>query len=132
MKLCFFIRSGSKCVYIEMGPNVDKMIASKELSVFIHLPRLAAAPSIAKPLSAKKSTTADRYKETGTKRNTADENSSKQANVKKPKVIDLAESDSDDELSVTETALAPSAVKHATADILWDEDTSEDEFEFAG
>ncbi len=120
-----------------MGPNVAKMIASKELSVFIHLPKLAAPPSIAKSLTAsttkKKtnsaSTTAGRHSETGTKRK-LDENSSKQANVKKPKVIDLADSDSDDVLSVTETVLPPLSAAKRTTDILWDEDVSEEEFEF--
>lgn len=119
-----------------MGPNVAKMIASKELSVFIHLPKLGAPPSIAKSLTAsttkkKRSapTTAGRYSETGTKRK-LDENSSKQANVKKPKVIDLADSDSDNALSVTETVLPPLSAAKRTADILWDEDVSEEEFEF--
>jgi sulfite reductase alpha subunit-like flavoprotein len=124
-------------VYIDMSANVAKMIASKELSVFIHLPKLGAPPSVAKSLTAsankkKNPVAVGRNKETGMKRK-LDENSSKQANKKKPKVIDLADSDSDDVLSVTETVLVPpcAAAAKPTIDILWDEDVSEEEYEFS-
>ena len=133
-------------VYIETGPHVAKMVASKELNITIHLPKLEAAPSAAKPLKktvtkprkvAAKSTT----KPTNAKRKKSptNENSSKRANAKakKPKkstkeVIDLADDDSDTsgELSIMEPAAQQSSQSAAAKkhDILWDD--SEDEYEF--
>lgn len=135
------------CVYIEMGPNVPKMVASKELRVPLHLPKLEASPSAAKPLvvAKKKPTPISKLRkkvtvasDTEAKRPAAKrklrENSSRNANgvSKKPHLIDLADSDSSDELSVTETAVVPRAVAKQTDDPLWDgSDSDEDEeYEF--
>lgn len=125
-----------------MGPKVSEMVASKELKVSVHLPKVEGLPSAAKPLVVvKKNTTKLRknvpvasgalFKKLTPKRK-LDENTSSNANVvvsnKKPHLIDLADSDSSDELSVTERAVLPrAAAKQNDADALWDDSGSEQE-----
>ena len=129
-----------------MGPNVPKMVASKELRVPLHLPKLEASPSAAKPLvvTKKKPTPISNLRKKVTVSSGTDarrpaakrklrENLSRNANgvVKKPHLIDLADSDSSDELSVTETAVVPRVVEKQSADPLWDgSDSDEEEYEF--
>ena len=122
------------------------MVASKELRVPLHLPKLEASPSAAKPLvvAKKKPTSSSKGRKKVTvasgaeakrpaakRKLRAKSSSNANAVVKKPHLIDLADSDSSDELSVTETAVLPRALAKQAADPLWDgSDGDDEEFEY--
>ena len=110
---------------------MPKMVASKELRVPLHLPKLEASPSAAKPLvvTKKKPTPSPKLRKKVTVASGVEakrpvvkrklrENTSRNVNivVKKPRLIDLAHSDSSDELSVTETVVLPRVIAKQTAD----------------
>ena len=142
----------STCVYIEMGPNVNKMVASKELSVSIHLPKLDPAPSPTNPhavlkqktkiatsnknsntvTSSSSSSSLSSIRKTRSKRK-LDENSLNPINTlvsKKPHLIDLAVSDDDDALlSAKKVARSKRGALKQTTDSLWDDESSS-EYEF--